>query len=113
MTVKLGLKNAALLELAMLSLGGILCATGFALQFTTESLAVLSAFLLIMAAAYTYILSKYLKLYKLSKKLNSTENKSEAEQKIVQLATENPKWITLITQSIVIISLVLLVSKFL
>ncbi len=113
MTVKLGLRKAAILELALLSLGGVLCAAGFALEFAAHSLSVLSAFLLIMAAAYTYILSKYLKLYRLSKKFDSTQDKPVTEQEIVQLAAENPKWITLVTQSIVAVSLVLLVSKFL
>jgi hypothetical protein len=35
------------------------------------------------------------------------------EQDIVKVAAENPKWITLITQSIVLISLILLISKLL
>ena len=113
MTVRIGLKNAALLELALLSLGGLFCGTGFILEFSANSLAVLSASLLIMAAAYAYILSKYTKLYEFSKKLDQPENRPQREQDLVGLATENPKWITLITQSIVIVCLVLLISKFL
>ena len=113
MTVKLGLRNAAILEIALLGIGGILCAAGFALEFTAESLSMLIAFLLIVAAAYSFILSKYLKLYKFSKKFESTEDKSATEQEIIHIAAENPRWITLVTQSIVAISLVLLISKFL
>jgi hypothetical protein len=113
MTVRLGLKSAALLELALLSIGGILCGTGFIIEFFANSLAVLGASLFIMAAAYVYILSKYARLYAFSKKLDQTEHRPQIEQDIVNLATENPKWITLITQSIVIVCLVLLISKFL
>jgi len=112
MTVRIGLKNAAILELALLTLGGVLCGIGFILEFSANSLAVLSTSLIIMAAAYVYILSKYAKLYEFSKNLEQPENRQQTEADLVGLATENPKWITLITQSIVIICLVLLISKF-
>jgi hypothetical protein len=64
-----------------------------------------------MAAAYLYILGKYWKLYNLSKSLGASENQSVTEQEIVQLAAKNPKWITLVTQTIVVMCLVLLVTK--
>jgi hypothetical protein len=64
-----------------------------------------------MAVAYFYILGKYWKLYNLSKLLAASENQSTIEQDIVQLAAKNPKWITLITQTIVFMCLVLLVTK--
>jgi 4-hydroxybenzoate polyprenyltransferase len=112
MTVKIGLKNAALLELVLLSLGGLLCGAGLALELSINSLATLSLFLLIMAAVYANILSKYAKLYELSKKISRPGNLPQTEEDLVGLAAENPKWITLITQSIVIVCLVLLISKF-
>jgi hypothetical protein len=112
MTVQLGLRRASLLGLTLLSVGGVLCGAGFILQFAAESLIVLSVFLVIMAAAYSHVLSKFLNLYRLSGKLVQQEIRGSTEQDIVELAAKNPKWITLITQSIVVMCLVLLVSKF-
>jgi 1,4-dihydroxy-2-naphthoate polyprenyltransferase len=110
MTVQLGLRNASLLGLALLGLGGALCGVGFGLALWASSLPILAVFLVIMAAAYLLILSKYVVLFKLSRDLAKPEP-LKIEQGIVELAAQNPKWITLITQSLVVMSLVLLVSK--
>jgi 4-hydroxybenzoate polyprenyltransferase len=111
MTVRLGLVKASLLEIALLSLGGTLCGTGLFLGLAYSSLPILSACLVVMAVAYFYILGKYWKLYNLSKLLGASESQNAIEQDIVQLAAKNPKWITLITQIIVFMCLVLLVTK--
>jgi len=111
MTVKLGLTKASVLGLALLSVGGILCGVGFILRLAYSSLPILGAFLAVMAVAYLYILGKYWKLYNLSKLLGTIENQNLTEQEIVQLAAKNPKWITLITQTIVVMCLVLLAVK--
>jgi 4-hydroxybenzoate polyprenyltransferase len=111
MTVRLGLVKASLLEIALLSLGGTLCGTGLFLGLAYSSLPVMSACLAVMAVAYFYILGKYWKLYNLSKLLGASESQNSTEQDIVQLAAKNPKWITLITQTIVFMCLVLLVTK--
>jgi 4-hydroxybenzoate polyprenyltransferase len=111
MTVRLGLVGASLLGIALLSLGGTLCGTGLFLGLAYSSLPVLSAFLVVMAVAYFYILGKYWKLYNLSKLLGASENQNAIEQDIMKLAAKNPKWITLITQTIVFMCLVLLAAK--
>jgi 4-hydroxybenzoate polyprenyltransferase len=113
MTVQMGLKNASLLGLVLLSLGGLLCGAGFALRLWSSTQPLLTLFLVAMAAAYLYILKKYLTLYNLSRNLAQPEASEQMEQDIVKIAAENPKWITLITQSIVLISLILLISKLL
>jgi len=64
-----------------------------------------------MAAVYLYVFVKYWKLYKFSRQLASTQRQPQTEEDIVRLAAKNPKWITVITQSIVLVCLVLLVSK--
>jgi len=111
MTVRLDLVKASLLGIALLSLGGTLCGLGLFLGLAYSSLPVLSACLAVMAMAYFYILGKYWKLYNLSRSLSASENQNSTEQEIVQLAAKNPKWITLITQTIVFMCLVLLVTK--
>jgi len=111
MTVRLGLTGASLFGVALLSLGGTLAAVGLFLRLTYSSLPILSVFLIIMVVAYLHILRKYWRLYNLSKLLVIPEKRNSAEQDIVQLAAKNPQWITLITQTIVAMCLVLLASK--
>src|SRR4030067_2896888 len=111
MTVQLGLVNASRLGITLLGTGGILCGTGFVLKLAQNQFPILSAFLVIMAITYLYVLREYWKLYKLSKKHASAEKQNKTEQAIVDLAARNPRWITLITQTIVIICIVLLASK--
>jgi hypothetical protein len=43
--------------------------------------------------------------------VSAAEKEGELEDEIVELAAENPKWITLITQVIVLMCIVLLISK--
>jgi 4-hydroxybenzoate polyprenyltransferase len=111
MTVRLGLIKASLLGMSLLSIGGTLCGVGLILRLVYSSLPILSAFIAVMVIAYLYVLGKYWKLYNLSKLLGTSENQDSTEQEIVQLAAKNPKWITLITQTIVFMCLVLLVTK--
>lgn len=111
MTVRLGLTKASLFGMALLTLGGTLAGVGLFLRLAYSALPILSAFLVIMAVAYLHILRKYWKLYNLSKTLAIPEKRNLAEQEIVQLAAKNPQWITLITQTIVVMCLVLLASK--
>ena len=111
MTVQLGLVKASLFGLILLGAGGILCATGFILKLMSTSLPILSVLLVVMAAAYFYVLSKYWELLNLSRQQNSSSEQASVEQKIVDLATKNPKWITLVTQSIVFMCLILLIAK--
>ena len=111
MTVQLGLVRASLLGLVLLGVGCTLCATGFILKLSTTSLPILSVFLIVMVAAYFYVLSKYWKLLNLSRQLNNSQRQTSVEQKIVDLAAKNPKWITIVTQAIVFMCLILLIAK--
>ena len=97
--------------MSLLSIMGTLCGVGFILRLAYSSLPILSALLAVMAVAYLYVLGKCWKLYDLSKLIIFSENQNSAEQEIVQLAAKNPKWITLITQTIVFMCLVLLAVK--
>lgn len=112
MTVRLGLVKASLLSIALLSVGGILCGAGFALRLALSPHPVLTAFILAMVIAHGSVFRKYLRLYSLSKEYVSSNQQSTIDQ-IVELSAQNPRWITLVTQAIVFMSLVLAVSKFL
>jgi hypothetical protein len=110
-TVRLGLVKASLLGLALLGVGGPLCATGFILKLVGTSLPILSVLLVVMGAAYFYVLSKYWKLLKLSRQLGNSTSQALVEQEIVELAAKNPKWITMVTQAIVFMCLILFIAK--
>jgi 4-hydroxybenzoate polyprenyltransferase len=113
MTVRLGLAKASFLSIALLGVGGTLCGAGLFLRLASGRLPILSAFLAVMAVAYLYVLGKFWKLYGLSKKLGVSESQNLTEQEIVKLASENPRWITLITQIIVVMCVILLIAKIL
>lgn len=113
MTVRLGLVKASLFSIVLLGVGGILCGAGFLLRLASGSYPVLTVFLLVMAVVYFYILRKYNRLYFLSKRYMTSEDHNPIAQDIERLSAHNPRWITLITQTIVFLSLVLLVGKLL
>jgi 1,4-dihydroxy-2-naphthoate octaprenyltransferase len=113
MTVRLGLTKASLFGLALLTVGGSLCASGFILKLTQTSLPILSVLLVVMAAVYGYVMSKYRKLFNYTQELPKSSEQSGVEAKIVDLASKNPKWITMVTQSIVVMCIVLLIAKLL
>jgi 4-hydroxybenzoate polyprenyltransferase len=112
MTVRLGLVKASLLSILMMSAGGLLCGAAFFLVLFYGSYPVLSVFLLSIVVADAYVLRQYKRLYSLSKKYASTKKSSIADE-ITDLAAHNPKWITVVTQSLVLMSLVLLLYKIL
>lgn len=112
-TVRLGLVKASLFSMVLLSMGGILCATGFLLKLAYGSYPTLTVFLLVVTVAYLYVLRKYNRLHFLSKRYMTSEDQNSIAQDIERLSAQNPQWITLITQTIVFMSLVLLVGKLL
>jgi 4-hydroxybenzoate polyprenyltransferase len=112
MTVRLGLVKASLMSILMMSAGGLLCGAAFFLVLFYGSYPILSVFLLSIVVADAYVLRQYKRLYSLSKKYASTKKSSIADE-ITDLAAHNPKWITVVTQSLVLMSLVLLLYKIL
>jgi len=113
MTVRLGLVKASLFGMVLLSLGGLLCGAGLFLKLASASHPILVGFLLAMAVTYGFVLRKYKTLYQLSKRHASSENQSSIAQEIESLSAHNPQWITLVTQTIVFMCFVLLLSKLL
>jgi 4-hydroxybenzoate polyprenyltransferase len=110
MTVWLGLVKASVLAIVLLSVGGILMGTAFALaifmQFPALAISLLAIF-----AADIVILRNYRTLYELSKRYSSTKDNSTAER-IVELSARNPKWINLAQLSVLTLAVALLVAKF-
>jgi len=112
MTVHLGLVKASLLSIILLSLGGTLIATAFFITFAYGQYPVLSLSVLAIAVADSIVLRKLEKLYSLSKKYEKSKGQNSIEQEITSFSANNPKWIMLVTQTYSLISIVMLISKF-
>ncbi|MDH5483186.1 MAG: UbiA family prenyltransferase [Candidatus Bathyarchaeota archaeon] len=113
MTVRLGLAKASLLGIVLLTLGAVFTGTAFILEWTCMQHSWLSVFLLAIPAAVLFVLRKIMKLYSLSKQLDPSNSQKSVAEDIVNLSAHNPQWIMLVTQTYSLMSIILLVSKFL
>jgi 4-hydroxybenzoate polyprenyltransferase len=113
MTVRLGLVKASLLGIALLATGAILTGTAFFFEWTYGQHSWLSVFLLAMPVSVMFVLRKFKKLHSLSKELAISKNQTSVAEDIVSLSAHNPQWIMLVTQTYSIMSIILLISKFL
>jgi 4-hydroxybenzoate polyprenyltransferase len=113
MTVWLGLSRATLLAFGLLIVGAGLSIAAFLMTqvFTSNSLLMLAP--LAMVVADLYIFRAYSKLYHLSKRQEVEEGdvKGGVGEEVVELSSQNPKWITVATQAIVFVNLIYLVGK--
>lgn len=114
MTVLLGLSRATKLGIVLLSSGALLTGTALFLEWTFSERSWLSIFLLTIPVAVLFVIGKFKKLYSLSKDFESSKDQkcSNLEEKIVNLSSDNPKWIMLVTQAYSLLSVILLASKF-
>jgi 4-hydroxybenzoate polyprenyltransferase len=113
LTVHLGLVKASIIAMALLATGATLTAIAFLLQFTYTQHPFLAVLLVAILVAGFFVLKEFRKLYSLSKEYMVSKSNSLIEEKIVHLSAHNPRWIMIITQTYSVISIVLLVSKFL
>jgi 4-hydroxybenzoate polyprenyltransferase len=109
MTVWLGLGRATLLGISLMTAGLILMGTTFIAQSLSMGLILLAACLVVPCLTIGYVVKQYLSI----RSLLTADEGRPAMKGIVALASNNPRWITLVSQSIVLISLVLLAAKIL
>jgi len=112
LTVHIGLVKASIIAMALLTTGAALTAIAFLLQFTYDQHTFLSVLLVAIPITGFVVLREFRKLYSLSKEYVASKSNS-IEEKLVSLSAHNPQWIMMITQTYSMISIVLLVSKFL
>jgi len=112
LTVHVDLVKASLIAMALLTAGAALTTLAFLLQFTYAQHLFLAVLLVAIPVAGSVVLKEFRKLYSLSKEYMVSQS-SSTEAKIVRLSAHNPQWVMIITQTYSIISIVLLVSKFL
>ncbi len=111
-TVHLGLVKSSVFSIVLLLAGGVVTVAAFLLGFVVNSHPILGVCLIAVAVADFLVLRGYLKLYRMIKDYAASELKGVAES-IMDLSSHNPRWIMLVTQTYSVISLVLLLSKFL
>lgn len=111
LTVALGLTKATSFAMILLTAGAVLMTAAFTLALVGNQ-PLLLVFLLALFAADAYVLRKFKKLHRLSSQYEHTGENPFAEE-VVELSTHNPKWITFVSQSIVLMAVVLLVAKIL
>ena len=112
-TVGLGLSRSALLGIVLLSVGSLFTGTALFLEWSANQQLWLSVFLLGIPLSVLFVLGKSRQLYSLSKNYETSErNGSDLREKIVNLSSDNPKWIMIVTQTYSILSILLLASKF-
>ncbi len=111
-TVQLGLVKSSILAMGLLTTGAALTAFAFFLEFTYTLHPFLDIFIIAIPVACFLVLKEFKRLHSLSKEYSSSKGE-DIEEKIVSLSAQNPKWIMMITQTYSMLSVVLLVSKFL
>ena len=112
MTVRLGLVKASIGCMVLISLGGILFASAYLIEWLNGPRPFLSIFLLIIPIAVIFVLSKIRKLYILSKEFMKNSGNDALKDKIIAISADNPKWIMIITQTYSLLSIILLINKF-
>jgi len=114
MTVRLGPPRATLLGIVLLSTGALLTGTAFLLEWTSNERLWFNVFLMTIPVVVLFVIGKFKKLYSLSKDYEASkgQTRSTLEERIVNLSSDNPKWIMLVTQTYSLLSIILLASKF-
>jgi 4-hydroxybenzoate polyprenyltransferase len=112
MTVHLGLIKASFLSIILLATGATLTATAFFLEMAYGPHPLSSVFLFAIPVVVFFVIRKFKKLYSLSKEYAASKHQSSIAEQIVSLSAHNPQWIMLITQTYSIMSIILLVGKF-
>ena len=113
MTVRLGLSRATFLGMILVSVGAVLIGTGLFLEWVSNQQFSLCLFLLAIPAVVLFVIGKFRHLYILSKDYEIQDrNQAIWEERIVELSSDNPRWIMIVTQTYSALSVLLLASKF-
>ena len=112
LTVRLGLVKASLLAILLLSIGATLTGAALFLEWFRGPRPMLSLLLLAIPVAVITVLLKLRMLYSLSREHESSDDQSSIAEEIVNLSAHNPQWIMMVTQTYSILSIILLVNKF-
>jgi len=115
MAVWLGLSRATLLAIVLLAVGATLSISAFLMTPVFKQNPLLMLAPLTMVGADLYIFRAYFKLYNLAKRHEVEEGDAEGliGEEVVELSSNNPKWITVTTQAIIFVNLIYFAGKIL
>ncbi len=113
MTVHLGLVKACVLSIVLIGTGAVFFLAAYLLEWINGQRPVLGILLIGIPLSVSYVLIKIKKLYFLSKKYKDSPADTDLKEQIVNISAHNPQWIIIITQTYSILSVVLLINKFL
>jgi len=112
MTVHLGLVKACVTSIALIGIGAVFFAAAYLLEWINGSRPFLSLLLLIIPVSVIFVLIKIKRLYSLSKDYMNSQGNITIKEQIVNISAHNPQWIMIITQTYSILSIILLINKF-
>jgi len=113
MTVHLGLVKACKTSILLIGIGAIFFIAAYFLEWNNGPRPFLSLLLLIIPVSVFYVLVKIKKLHTLSRQYMNSQGNNALREQIVNLSASNPQWIIIITQTYSILSILLLINKFL
>lgn len=112
MTVHLGLVKASLASIVLIGVGAIFFIVAYLLEWINGTRPYLSVLLLSIPVSVFYVLNKIKHLHSLSTKYQNSQGNTNLKDQIVNLSAHNPQWIIIITQTYSILSMILLINKF-
>ena len=112
MTVHLGLVKACVASIALIGIGAIFFTAAYLLEWTNGPHPVLGLLLVLVPISVFYVILKIKKLLALSKEYMSSHGNTSLKEQIISISAHNPQWIMIITQTYIILSIILLVNKF-
>jgi len=112
MTVHLGLVKACVASIALISIGAIFFIVAYLLEWLTGSRPYLAVLLLIIPVSVFIVITKIRKLHGLSKQYMDSYGNIPLKEQIVSISAHNPQWIIIITQTYSVLSVILLINKF-
>jgi chlorophyll synthase len=112
MTVHLGLVKACVASIALISIGAIFFIVAYLLEWLTGSRPYLAVLLLIIPVSVFFVITKIRKLHDLSKQYMDSYGNITLKEQIVSISAHNPQWIIIITQTYSVLSVILLINKF-
>lgn len=112
MTVHLGLVKASMTSILLIGVGAVFFAVAYLLEWVNGPRPFLGLLLLCIPVSVFFVLSKIKKLHSLSKQYMDTQGNASLKDQIVSISAHNPQWIMIITQTYSLLSVILLINKF-
>jgi len=112
MTVHLGLIKASVASIALISIGAVFFVVAYLLEWISGPRPYLGLLLLSIPVSIFYVIAKIKKLHGLSKQYMNSQGNITLKEQIVNISAHNPQWIMIITQTYSILSIILLINKF-